>query len=58
MDGVNVRVYSPKSSTNKQKAIMVYYHGGGYTFGVKKRIAFFLQIEIHHYKLNYLFLRV
>ena len=34
MDGVNVRVYSSKHSTNSHKPIMIYYHGGGFFMGV------------------------
>lgn len=34
MNGVNVRVYSPKHVKNDEKMpVMVYYHGGGYAFG-------------------------
>ena len=34
MEDVKVRVYTPKNSINNQKAIMIYYHGGGFFMGV------------------------
>jgi acetyl esterase/lipase len=33
MNGVSVRVYSPKLLGKGNKPIMIYYHGGGYSFG-------------------------
>jgi acetyl esterase/lipase len=34
INDVKVRIYRPKSSKSGDKVpIMVYYHGGGYTFG-------------------------
>ncbi len=42
MEGVKVRVYSTKTKNDDEnnKAIMVYYHGGGYTFGVNTTFKF------------------
>ena len=44
IEGVNVRVYRPVADVKKpinDSAIMVYYHGGGYAYGV----SFFLMIS-------------
>ena len=34
IENVKVRIYKTKNSIEKEKPIMIYYHGGGYTFGV------------------------
>jgi hypothetical protein len=32
LDGVNVKMYSPKNDLDKTRPAIVYYHGGGYVF--------------------------
>ena len=34
INGINVRIYKPIAATKTLRPLMIYYHGGGWAFGV------------------------